>query len=138
MIFRIRSKPHVSLESVALADIVTNLFIFFFVAFGLFATFDAAQKGTLPIQLPRSEHAATQKTESPLVITIDRSGTPSLGPRKIVLSELKKFINYELSSRKEKNVIVRADRSISLEQFVSVLDVIRTTEARAVAIETEL
>lgn len=127
-----------SLESVALADIVTNLFVFFFVAFGLFATFDAAQKGTLPIQLPKAEHASTKKQTEPLTIMIDRSGIPHLGSRKIAISELKKAINYELSFRTEKNIVVRADRTISLEQFVSILDVIRSTKARSVAIETEV
>ena len=138
MIFRIKSKPHVSLDNVALADIVTNLFVFFFVAFGLFATFDVAQKGTLPIQLPKAGHASTKKQSEPLTVMIDRSGAPYLGPRKIAISELKKALNYELSLRTEKSIIIRADRTISLEQFVSVLDIIRNTKARSVAIETEV
>ncbi len=138
MIFRVKSKPRVSLDSVALADIVTNLFVFFFVAFGLFATFDTAQKGTLPIQLPKAEHASAKKQSEPLTIMIDGSGTPYLGSRKIALSELKKSVNYELSMKKVNGVVVRADRNISLEQFVAVLDVIRTTKARSVAIETEI
>ena len=138
MIFKTKIKPRVSLESVALADIVTNLFVFFFIAFGLFATFDASQRGSLPIQLPRAEHAAAQNKETPLIVLIDRSGSSYVSGRKVEVSELKKTINLELSSRKIKNVIVRADRSISLDQFVSVLDVIQNTDTRAVAIETEI
>ena len=138
MILKIKSSPRVSLESVALADIITNLFVFFFVAFGLFATFEVSQKGTLPIQLPKAEHAAVKKQPDTLIVTINRNGTPYIGSRKIVLSGLQKSINYELSLRKEKSVIVRADRLSSFEQFISVLDVIRSTKARSVAIETEL
>ena len=136
--FRTKTKTPVALETIAFADIVINLFVFFFITFGVFATFDVSQKGTLPIQLPKAEHATVKKQTAPLTVMIDRSGIPYIGPRKIALSELKKSINYELSLRKEKSVIVRADRTISLEQFVSVLDVIRNTKARAVAIETEI
>ncbi len=138
MIFRIKSKPRISLESVALADIITNLFVFFFVAFGLFATFDPTQKGTLPIQLPRAEHAKVKQQSVPLKITIDKNGIPYLESRKITLPELKKSVNYELSLRKVNSIVIRADRTISLEQFVAVLDVVRTTKARSVAIETEI
>ena len=38
-----------SWETIAFADIVINLFVFFFITFGLFATFDATQRGSLPI-----------------------------------------------------------------------------------------
>ena len=137
MIFRTKAKHPLALETIAFADIVINLFVFFFITFGLFATFDVSQKGILPIQLPKVKHSAAAKRLSPLIIMIDRNGIPYLGSRKIALSELRKSVNYELSSRKEKGIVVRADRTISLEQFVSVLDVIRSTKARSVAIETD-
>ena len=68
---------------------------------------------------------------------IKRDGTIQAGAQKILLSELEATVNRELSFRKEKSVLVRADRLIPLERFVSVLEVVRSTKARAVAIETE-
>lgn len=138
MIFRLKSKTHVSLEPIALADIVLNLFVFFFITFGLFATFDPAQKGTFPIDLPRAKQSSLQKASKPLVITIDSAGSLYLGARTIPRSEFVKVLNRELSFRKDKTVSLRADRSISLDQFVSVLDLVRSTKAEAISIETEI
>ncbi|HLD56256.1 MAG TPA: biopolymer transporter ExbD [Candidatus Omnitrophota bacterium] len=126
-----------SWETIAFADIVINLFVFFFITFGLFATFDATQRGSLPIELPRAITAPILKSALPLTVTIKRDGTVHAGSQKILLSELEATLNRELSLRKEKNVLVRADRLIPLERFVSVLEVVRNTKARAVAIETE-
>jgi len=126
-----------SWETIAFADIVINLFVFFFITFGLFATFDAAQRGTLPIELPRAMIAPLPKPAAPLTVMIKRDGTLHVGSQKILLSELEATLNRELSFRKEKDVLVRADRLIPLERFVSVLEVVRNTKARAVAIETE-
>ena len=137
MIFHVKSKAHPSLETVALADVVINLFIFFFVTFGLFATFDAAQKGIVPIELPKAEHAEAKRPDKPLVILINRKGDISLGVQATPVSKLHEALNHELSFRKDKAVIVHADRTIPLEKLVSVLDVVRNTKARSVSIETE-
>ena len=130
-------KASVGWDTIAFADIVVNLFVFFFITFGLYATFDAAQKGTLPIELPHAVTTPLTKSNLPLRIMIKRDGTIQAGSQKILLSELEATINRELSLRKEKSVLVRADRLIPLERFVSVLEVVRTTKARSVAIETE-
>ncbi|MBI4395275.1 MAG: biopolymer transporter ExbD [Candidatus Omnitrophica bacterium] len=137
MIFRIKTKPHVALETIAFADIVINLFVFFFISFGLFATFDSAQKGAFPIELPKTTYTTNKKTAGPLIVTIDRRGFLYVGKQAVQASQLKKVLSRELSSRKEKKILVRADRTISLERFVSVLDIIRSTKASAISIETE-
>lgn len=138
MIFRIQSKAPVVFETIAFADIVINLFIFFFVTFGLFAAFDVSRKGTLPIELPKAGPVPAAKQPNPLTIMIDRKGSLYLGTQMIPFSRLRESVNRELSHRTEKNVVVRADRMIPLQQFVSVLDVIRNTKARAVSVETEI
>ncbi len=137
MIFKTRVKASPAWDTIAFADIVVNLFVFFFITFGLYATFDAAQKGTLPIELPRAISAPIAKPDLPLIVTIKRDGTIQVGNQKILLSELAATANRELSLKKEKNVLVRADRLIPLERFVSVLEVVRQTKARSVAIETD-
>jgi biopolymer transport protein ExbD len=137
MRFKSNLKASVAWDTIAFADIVINLFVFFFITFGLYATFDAAQRGTLPIELPRAVTAPIAKVDMPLTVTIKRDGTIQAGSQKILLSELEATANRELSLKKEKSVLVRADRLIPLERFVSVLEVVRKTKARAVAIETE-
>ena len=138
MLFKVKSKSPVTLETIAFADIVINLFIFFFITFGLFASFDAVQKGTLSIELPKASTASHGELSKPVTITIDHNGKVYLDSRRIPLTKLRESINYELSSRKEKSVLVRADRSIALQKFITVLDLVRNTKAKAVAIEAEI
>ncbi len=137
MIFRIKAKPHVALETIAFADIVINLFVFFFITFGLFATFEHAQKGMFPIELPKAKHGALPKALVPLTVMIDRRGVLYVGNKMVPAAKLKSILNRELSIRKDKNILIRADRAISLEQFVSALDTIRSTNAAAISIETQ-
>src|SRR3990167_6425069 len=129
MIFRVKVKPHVALESIAFADIVINLFVFFFITFGLFATLDSVKKGTFPIELPKARYTAAKKQITPLTVTIDRRGVLYVGEKVVAVAKLKDVLSRELSVRKEKNILIRADRTISLQQFVSILDVIRSTKA---------
>lgn len=137
MIFKTKAKSSSSGETIALADIVMNLFVFFFITFGLNTSFDAAKKGVFPIDLPKASRAATQPTDKPLTLSIHRSGKISLGPKMIEAGQLKSALNRELSLRRDKNILIQADKSIALETFVSILDIVKTTEARSVAIETK-
>lgn len=138
MIFHTKSRAHVLLEPIALADTVINLFVFFFITFGLFATFDTTQKGTIPIELPKAKQSSRAKIPRPLIVMIDSRGSLYVGAQTVSQSELKEVLNRELSLRKDKSVILRADRLISLDRFVSILDVVRTTKAQAISIETEI
>lgn len=138
MKFKVKSKPAVTFEPIAFADIVINLFVFFFITFGLFATFDVNHRGTFPISLPHASNVSGQKSNLPLVLTIDQNGQIYVGPRKIDLAKLREVVHYEISSRKDKTILVRADRSLPLQKFVTVLDLLRKTKARSVSIETQL
>ena len=137
MIFKSHSKPVLSLETIAFADIVVNLFVFFFITFGLYATFDNTHKGLFPIDLPKVIKSKSNVRTKPLVITMDRAGNIILLNRTVPLKKLKTAVNYELSLKQDKNVVIRADRLISLQKFVTVVEIIRTTKAHQVAIETE-
>ena len=136
MIFKVKSKTSTSTDSVALADIVINLFVFFFITFGLNTSFDSAKKGNLPIDLPRASSSILQKSQKPLTFSIDRAGNIYLGPRTILIHELKTTLDHELAFQKNKDIFIQADRSISLQTFISILDVVKTTKARSVAVET--
>ena len=138
MKFRLNTPPPVAIDSIAFADIVINLFVFFFITFGLIAPLNVGIKGTLPIELPSSDHALPQKGSAPQEVTIDRKGKFYFDGRLVSLTQLKRALSRAMASQTEKTVLVRADRTISLERLVSVLDVIRSTQAKAVAIETLL
>jgi len=139
MRFQIRSRAPVLLEPITFADIVINLFVFFFISFGLLASLDVPQTGALPIQLPKGGQKAENVRDSgPLVIKVDRSKTIFLENKPVVIDHLKDAINLEFKHRKNKKLVVRADTTVQLGQFVPLLDVLRTTHARSVSVETDL
>ncbi len=138
MIFRLKSKSSVTGETIALADIVLNLFVFFFITFALNTSFDSARRGTFPINLPKASSSTAGKAQKPLTVSIDQGGKIYLGSRIIVSDKLKTVLNHELSLRKDKGILVQADQSISLQMFISILDIIKTTAARSVVIETKI
>ena len=137
MIFKTKIKASNSSETIALTDIVLNLFVFFFITFGLSASFGGAQKGTLAIDLPKAPLSKIGETDKLLTLLIDRNGKIYVGPRMIDPAKLKLTLNQELYLRKDKNILIQADRSIPLQTFISILDIVKTTKARAVAIETK-
>ena len=136
MIFKVKSKSATSADSVALADIVINLFVFFFITFGLNASFDSVKKGNFPIDLPKASSATLPKSQKNLTLSIDRTGNIYLGPWTVSIGELKTTLNHELTLQKNKDILIQADRSISLQTFISILDVVKTTKAHSVAVET--
>lgn len=138
MIFRSKARVPVSLEFIAFADIVMNLFIFFLMSFGLFASFDARQSGLLPVHLPRAKQIEAATESAPLVVTINRRGNIFVGAKPIPFSQLEKLVNLELANKREKNVVIRPDRAVTLEQFVPLLETLRRSDAASVSIETEL
>lgn len=136
--FQIKSKPSLFGDSIALADIVINLFVFFFITFGLYAQLDPAKNGSFPIQLPKAGSAAIETQARPLTVSIHPGGTIYLRSKAIPLKELKSAVDRDLSVRKDKRVLIQADQSLSLQTFVSVLDVVKATQAQSVAIETKI
>ena len=137
MMFKPKAKAPVVFETIAFADIVVNLFVFFFITFGLYATFDQSNKGALPIELPKAANAPKlPKAHEPVVITVQPDGQVIIGVRKIKDGDMKKTLNRELSLNPAKTVLIRADRHIALEKFIGILDEVKTTKAKAVSVET--
>ena len=95
------------------------------------STFIAA--GTIPVELPRASKNSgeTLKTRT---IEIDKKGNLYLNSRPVSLEGLR-------SSMKplEKNVpiLIRADRDISLQIFVEVLDTVKGLGFKKVSLQTE-
>lgn len=89
--------------------------------------------GMIPLDLPKAHRSAGEilKTQT---IEIDRAGRIYLNSRPLSLEELK--TELEMMNRNIP-VMIRADRSISLQNFVSVLDVIKELEFSRISLQTE-
>jgi biopolymer transport protein ExbD len=70
MNIRPKNRYTISLESVAMTDIVMNMFIFFFVSFSLLYTFNPHQESKIKVNLPKGMTMAQMKRDNPLVVTV--------------------------------------------------------------------
>ena len=134
MNFQISSRAPVRLEPIAIADIVINLFVFFFLSFGLFASFE----GSLPIHLPVGGEARESTQAEPLQVILTRHARLMVGGKQVAFSELTMFVNRELENRENRTVVLAPSREVTLESFIPVLDSLRKSRAQSVSIQTEL
>ncbi|GAB6268764.1 MAG: biopolymer transporter ExbD [Smithella sp.] len=89
--------------------------------------------GMIPMDLPKAKAYAGEvlKTQT---IEIDRAGNIYLNAMPVSLEELKTDLG---DMNKKVPVLIRADRSISLQNFVSVLDIIKELEFTRISLQTE-
>lgn len=108
-------------ESIALTDMVLNLFIFFFVSFSLLYTFSPERLARLEVMLPK---ASTGQSEGAtvVVVTITRDGRLYLGERAIPEGRLVTELSDLARRRPSPSVLVRADESSPCRALVAVFD----------------
>lgn len=89
--------------------------------------------GMIPLDLPKAQRSVgeTLKTQT---IEIDRAGRIYLNSQPVSLDELKTNLS---AMNKNMPVLIRADRSISLQNFVSALDIIKGLEFTRISLQTE-
>lgn len=112
----------INLESVAMTDIVINLFIFFFISFSLLYTFNPWKE--LDVKLPKAEHASSIKGQQQASITITSEGLVYLDKELVTMEELKERIYSRYKTNSEISMLLRADKYCSFRDVVSVLDVL--------------
>ena len=64
----------VALESVAMTDIVLNMFIFFFISFSLIYTFNQIKVSKIDVNLPRASSAIALEGSEKAVLAITSKG----------------------------------------------------------------
>lgn len=119
---RTTRKAFLSLESVAMTDIVMNLFIFFFVSFSLLYTFNPHKESKIEIKLPQGATTQEPDAKEPLTVTITSGNEIFVGSRRIQAAALKKEMAGVAKTHLESGILVRSDKAASVEQLVKVLD----------------
>jgi len=112
----------ISLESVAMTDIVLNMFIFFFISFSILYTFNPWKK--LDVKLPKAKHASAIKDQQQINITITSDGPVYLDGEMVTMKELKEKVYSRYKTNPEVSVLLCADKRRSFREVVSVLDVL--------------
>lgn len=120
-------KSFLSIESVAMTDIVLNMFIFFFISFSMLYTFNPHKESEIEIKLPKGTVKEESKENTMLVVTITSGNDIYIGGTRI----LPEMLNNELSSRyhsaEQSGVLIKSDKSASVDYLVKVLDAAKQT-----------
>lgn len=89
--------------------------------------------GLIPMDLPKAQRSSGEilKTQT---IEIDKGGRIYLNAKPVSLGALKASLS---SLNKKGPVLIRADREIILQTFVSVLDIVKGLDFSRVSLQTE-
>jgi len=89
--------------------------------------------GIIPIELPRvvAEHEKAIKSH---IVEIDSGGIIYYQGKKITLLALREKV---LSIPRDTSFLIRADKNIPLQNFVEVIDVIKTIGFKKISLQTE-
>ena len=113
-----------SLASVAMTDIVLNMFIFFFISFSLLYTFEPFRAQKLEIKLPKASNTTPMGEEEQLSVTLTNEGALYLGKELTTAKELKDRIYSRYKNNPRLTVVLRADRLVRFKQVVNILDIL--------------
>jgi biopolymer transport protein ExbD/biopolymer transport protein TolR len=138
MRFKRQSKVLLSMESVAITDIIMNMFIFFFITFSFLATFNKANEGQVSVSLPKAASAAPPVEKKGLSVNLTKEGGLFLDREPMTLEQLKARFLTEKATGADITVIVRADKEVSHGRVVEVMDLARTEGFNRLAIATQV
>jgi biopolymer transport protein ExbD len=138
MRFKRQTKVLFSMESVAITDIIMNMFIFFFITFSFLATFHKSNEGQMDVSLPKAASATLPVEKKGLTVNLTKEGGLFLDKEPMTLEQLKTRFQAEKASGAEITVIVRADKEVSHGRVVEVMDFARTEGLSHLAIVTQV
>ncbi len=126
-----------SLESIAITDIILNMFIFFFTAFSLVYTFNPSRESKIAIKLPQADVKSPVDQTNPIVVSINSRNEVFLNSRPKTLGDLRSELQSLIAFDKNRAVIVRADKRVVFDRVVQVLDVTKNSGVERLGIAIE-
>ncbi|HXG18238.1 MAG TPA: biopolymer transporter ExbD [Methylomirabilota bacterium] len=138
MRFKRHNKILFSMESVAITDIIMNMFIFFFITFSFLATFNKINEGQVDVNLPKAASAAPQPEKRGITVSLTKEGGLFFEKEPVTLEQLKTQLQREKATGAEITVIVRADKEVPHGRVVEVMDLARTEGLNKLAIATQV
>ncbi|MDP8241366.1 MAG: biopolymer transporter ExbD [Candidatus Hatepunaea meridiana] len=123
------NQPITTFSLASLTDIVLLLLIFF-----LLSSAYIIQPG-IKVQLPRSETAQVIE-EKNVIVTLTSEGTIYVGSERTSLGALAANIRRHIVHGSAQTIVIKADRRVSLENAVSVIDRIKAAGGEKFLIAT--
>jgi biopolymer transport protein TolR len=116
---------------VPLVDVMLVLLVIFMV------TAPILQQG-VTVDLPQAKAGALTGEEQQLVVTVDKSGHVHLNDTPIELPQLEQKLQAVIQLKPDKQVFLRADRSVPYGEVVRVMAAVRGAGVQSLGMVTEL
>jgi biopolymer transport protein ExbD len=129
MTFKSESKLLDIFNFSSLTDIVLQLLIFF-----LLSSSFVMQTG-IKVQLPKAEMGESQSRKN-IIVTLTDAGNLYLNGEQLVVSSLGPKLAGLIGGDKDQVVVIRADKTVSLQRTVEVIDVAKAVGAAKFMIAT--
>lgn len=126
-----------TMESVAVTDIILNMFIFFFITFSFLATFQRSNEGQMNVNLPKANSASPPAEKKNLSVNLTKDGGLFLDKEPVTLEQLRSYFQTEKTKGAELTLVVRADQEVAHGRVVEVMDLARIEGLNRLAIATQ-
>ena len=126
----------VALESVAMTDIVMNMFIFFFISFSLLYTFSPERISKLEIKLPKAKSADKLEGSERIVLAVAKNGTYFIGNDRIGANNLKTALKAKMKDNPSPSVLLKIDGLARFDTVARALDIIHELNITKVSVAT--
>lgn len=110
--------------------------IFFLLVFFMMSTLNMVYQKTLPINLPLAA-SSQQDAETPLIITLSKTGQVHLEQEEIPLEALQEQLKKRLAAQAKRSVILRADQAAEHGKVVAIMDELKMAGVQKLAIATQ-
>lgn len=137
MKIRTHREALVSLESLAITDIILNIFIFFFTSFSLVYTFNPARESRIQIKLPQAEVRPEALKREPIIVNVNAKGEIYLSGTLTTLSRLTPAVRRAMGGDPTVQVVVRSDKSVVIDLVVKVIEAVNKAGATQLSIAVE-
>ncbi|MDL2275375.1 biopolymer transporter ExbD [Desulfosarcina sp. OttesenSCG-928-G10] len=125
-----KKRYEIQMPLTSLIDIVFMLLIYF-----LLTTNFMVDEG-ISIKLPQARAAAPQ-TEEVITVFVDSKGRSFLDNAEVPMDQLFDRLKARIGTQTDKLVVVRADRTLMLNQAVKVMDIAKAAGAGRLCLATE-
>jgi biopolymer transport protein ExbD len=122
--------PIVEINMIPLIDVSLVLLIIFMVM----TPFLVQQQ--VNVHLPKSV-AGSESPDRPIIVLIQKQGDISLNGRAVSLSTLESQLKPLLGARRDRPVMIQADKDIALQNVVSVMDIAKKLQVAKLGISVE-
>ena len=130
MKFKMSSEPLSVFSYSSLTDIVMLLLIFF-----LLSSQFINQSG-VKVKLPGSK-MSPESVQSQLVVTVTEAGLIYAGSKEVAIGQLASELSFLKSSTADDNLIIMADKTVTIEILIKVIDAAKTAGIEKFTIQTE-